>query len=396
MVDARRDSGRDLGDLSVDFAAKELALEEELELSIEEAAPEGMADDDTAAIPPERVRFTAPVKVRCDGQEDLVDGVTLNLSIRGVALCAPVTVPTRQRVWTRFRLGLGEEDLNLLCEVIWSTPAGDNDTTYGLRFVGVTADEQARIKAAVAERSEGRSAAWSLPVMPEPALATGQTHGASPWITAAAGMAAGIGLALALSVIPSRGATQTTVAALERPRVTEPASPPRMLAPATAQKSTESEPAPVKSTPVPMTTSMTATAMPVAPAPSTRTEVVSTPSTKSGKLPKKVGAASKSGDVLKPLGGKDAVQLGLLTDGQVGGHVSFWLEKPRRLVVDILGRKNGFAKSTYEIDNPLVTHLRVGQHKDKVRYVIDTAEDVSTQVKARVMGKTLMLEIKRK
>ena len=210
MTDARRERSSEIDALGVDFAAKERAFEAEFGAALVEVEPLKMVTAEETSVPPERVRFTAPVKVRLEGEKACVDGVTLNLSVRGLALCAPVPMRARERVWVSFRLDLGAAELSLLCEVIWSAPAGDRDRTYGLRFVSITEEEQRRVKAAVAERSEGRSAEWPLPVLPDPAPSPHRSP--SPWVTAAAGMAAGIGLALALSVIPSRGVTQTATA----------------------------------------------------------------------------------------------------------------------------------------------------------------------------------------
>ena len=53
----------------------------------------------------------------------------------GLFQLEPLSLKAGTRIWTRFRLGLGDEDLNLLCGVIWSTPAGGHDHTYGLRFI---------------------------------------------------------------------------------------------------------------------------------------------------------------------------------------------------------------------------------------------------------------------
>lgn len=397
MTDSRYDLKRDIDDLCPEVDAAEIELDEGTELSfaaedVDDALPQ--AEPEMEGVPPVRVRFTAPVKIQAKGGAAVVDGVTLNISSRGLAFCAPMHVKPGEQVWARFRLNLADEEQRFRCQIVWLTPAGDGDTTYGVRFVDIASAAQDQVRAFVAERSQGRSADWPLPMMPEGRAPA--AHGASPWMTAAAGMAAGIALALVLAMVPSRGVTQTPAAVMSMPSAPPlpaapvlPATPSVVVDPNEIQKvEPPAEPAPVAApialAPEPVVVAERASAAPK-PTPA-----------KSTKLPaKKVSAAAK-GDVLRPIGTKDSVQVGLVTDGQVAGHVSFWLERPRRLVVDVYGRKSGFAKSSYDIDHPLATHMRVGQHKDKVRFVIDTAEGVTEQVKARVVGKTLMVEIRRK
>ncbi|MBI3179906.1 MAG: AMIN domain-containing protein, partial [Deltaproteobacteria bacterium] len=114
-------------------------------------------------------------------------------------------------------------------------------------------------------------------------------------------------------------------------------------------------------------------------------------------LPKRMEASPPlETAALRPLGTADSVEIALLVDGPAGEHTSFWLDSPRRLVVDLHGRRSGFAQRTLLIDHPLAKRIRVGQHPDKVRFVIETAPDASPQVSARASGNALVIGIKRR
>src|SRR5262249_27123776 len=75
--------------------------------------------------------------------------------------------------------------------------------------------------------------------------------------------------------------------------------------------------------------------------------------------------------VLVPQATDDGVDLTLLTDGPVDTWKTFWLDAPRRLVVDLPGRKSGFSSHTYMIQSGLASRLRTGVHPDKTRFVIE-------------------------
>ncbi len=323
--------------------------------------------DELVQPPPERVRFTAPVAVRLESGGDTYLGAVLNLSTCGVACTVPAEAGTGERVWLKFKLGLAEEALHLLCEVIWRNERQTGDPIYGLRFASLTPDEEARIGAAVSARSEGRAGEWPLPVVPE---ASAPRRGASPVVSAAAGMVAGIALALLLSVLPKVGVSQPPPMKTAAPwRAEEPAAQSASLpvsAPAAVVRPARPEPAPDQS---------------AAPA----------------LLPKRAApAAAGEAPALRPLGTPDRVEIALLVDGPPGEHTSFWLDNPRRLVVDVHGRKNGFAQRTLLIDHPLAKRIRVGQHPDKVRFVIETAPDVAPNASMHAKGEALVVALRRR
>ncbi|MBI3178225.1 MAG: PilZ domain-containing protein, partial [Deltaproteobacteria bacterium] len=207
--------------------------------------------------PPERVRFTAPMAVRLESGGDTYLGAVLNLSTRGVACTVPAAASAGERVWVKFQLGLAEEAVHLLCEVIWRSDGQSGDPIYGLRFASLTPDEEARISAAVSERSLGRAGEWPLPVIPEPVQVR---RGGSSVVSAAAGMVAGIVLALVLSVLPKVGVSQpppakapavgqaaptllTSAAAPSAPRLREPPAPAQAEAAPAATASPPAAPA---------------------------------------------------------------------------------------------------------------------------------------------------------
>jgi type IV pilus assembly protein PilQ len=62
--------------------------------------------------------------------------------------------------------------------------------------------------------------------------------------------------------------------------------------------------------------------------------------------------------------------------GPVDNVDSFLLHEPERLVVDFWGAENAARKSSISMENSVVRQLRVGQHADKVRIVLDLAGKV--------------------
>jgi len=300
-----------------------------------EIAPPVTAQQLDGITPPERVRFTAPLILKPEGEDETYDWVVVNLSVQGMACLAPVDLNAGQRIWATLSLDLAAEPETFLCEVIWRQPPQDEHAAYGLQFKSLTRAEAERIRETVRERTDGRAGHWPLPVMPQHEKPRA-TRSPSPLLSAAAGMVAGICLALALSVIPSVGVSSTTPT----------------LAPAPAFVTEKAPVAPPAATP-------TQVATPATPAP-------------------------------------PPVELALVTDGAVQEYETFWLQSPRRLVVDIFGVKNGFARKSYEIAHPLAQRLRVGTHADKVRFVIEAAEATATAFDADIKGASLVVTLRTK
>ncbi|MBW2399297.1 MAG: type IV pilus secretin PilQ [Deltaproteobacteria bacterium] len=68
----------------------------------------------------------------------------------------------------------------------------------------------------------------------------------------------------------------------------------------------------------------------------------------------------------------DGELLELAADGSIGSAVTFTLENPDRLVIDLPDMKSRVANSRIEVGTSRVGRIRVGQHDDKVRIVVDS------------------------
>jgi hypothetical protein len=216
-------------------------------------------------------------------------------------------------------------------------------------------------------------------------------------------MAAGITLALVLSVIPD--AILGGPAPAEPMKPVEPAAVVARAAAPAKDAVARTEPkvqsprridlGPVAQTPEPQPEPEAAPEP--APEPAARTEPVgaAAPQPNSDLLPRIAASPRPTGDVLRPLGTDDGLELALLADGKVVDHVSFWLDNPKRLVVDVFGRKNGFERNSYRIEHPLADQLRVGNHPGKVRFVIETTANVASRVSTKPVGSSLVVTLHR-
>jgi len=63
--------------------------------------------------------------------------------------------------------------------------------------------------------------------------------------------------------------------------------------------------------------------------------------------------------------------LKLRANGLIPSVMTFTLNDPARLVIDLLDLKNGTDLSTIELDSEIVSRIRVGEHADKIRVVLD-------------------------
>lgn len=341
---------------------------------------------DEAAKPSDRIRFSAVARLRVDDSAGggagvksgaPVEAAIVNLSSTGVACLASEMFRCGQGVWVSFELNLGEAPLHLLAAVIWRQPRDEHLFLYGLRFQSVSAHDELRLQAVLKERTEGKAGAWPLPVIPEP-TAPPERRGLNPYLTALGGMAAGISLALAFTAIPRPRARSAALAVSE----------PLAMAPnAAAQKQdpvealTPRPPAPVAAAPV--------AAAPVATAPVAAAPVAAAPRHQASAV-----EPVSNAQLLIALDG-GAVELVLPTDGPVDDHVAFWLDSPRRLVIDIPNRHTTLAGLEYPLAHPLVSQLRVGRYKDKVRFVIEADATVSDSPELRRDGNNLVVALRK-
>ncbi len=297
--------------------------------------------NDEPALVAERVRFAVPVAVGVCGTDQPVDGVIVNICERGLACVLPVALHEREIVECCFRPALGEQHLTLAAEVVWRRQAGGEDSAYGLCFTELGVAEGERIDALVKERSEGRAAEWTLPLVPESAVTVSEKRERmSPYMSGALGLAAGVVISLILSFVPSLMLGEAPVEVA--PKVT-----------------------PVEAPPAP----------PVEPA---RAEVV---------LP----VAPEPAPALA--GPAQTFEVELAVDRPVDTYKSFWLANPRRLVVDIPGVRHAAGAKDLELQSPLASRVRLGTHGDTARFVVDVAAEAAEEVPVRVHGNGLVLTL---
>lgn len=73
---------------------------------------------------------------------------------------------------------------------------------------------------------------------------------------------------------------------------------------------------------------------------------------------------------------KDKVILSLKADGSLGDYNTFDLQKPTRLVIDLWKVKRKFGKKSLSVKSPYVERVRLGDHPQKVRVVLDCPMEV--------------------
>ena len=359
--------------------------------------------------------------------------MVVNLSAAGLACVLQLVLAEGEQVRCRFRPALGEERLEILAEVVWQHAAGGEDSLYGMRFIDLSNDNRERIAAVVHERTFGTAGEWPLPVMPAAAPTAGRR--VSPYLTAAFGLVAGIGLSLVLSLVPSfvadgraqpmpepraitRGTTAETAKPAGSPVVDAPldyagidatergdsapmltigdekhasASPAVPVAPKSAVSPTAAAPAPASAT-VPASKSMAATTS------ATSTGTVATtdpPSTASagattGPTP---AVSGPSVHKLSTAVTSKGLDISLRVDRPAATYKTFWLDHPRRLVVDVPGVRNGLDGTDFAIAGTLASRLRVGTHEDKVRFVVYTAEKIGSEAQVHFHGNTVLVSL---
>ena len=369
----------------------------ESELEVPEVDATGFQADDME-LPPERIRFTTLVNIKVVGEQDYKEGVIVNLSTEGAACVCPASLEKDMRVWITFRLGLVDNPISLLCEVVWKRVTKRGESSFGFRFLELEGADKKRIEEVVRERSEGRAAEWSLPILPKVDVAPKLR--VNPWVSAILGLVAGLSIALISAGI---SLPELTAAAL-----------PGMVS---SQSNLTSE----KERAEPEIGEMSVSAL----IDETRKTHPRTQLDKSalGDLPKAQGFADESSEVAQPtttnepnqasgmqsndeayatrLRGKyiiplrpsDNLTLDLRTENPVGAIRTFWLSKPRRLVVDVPDNRSDFDRYNYIVDHPLAGKLRIGQHKDKVRFVVETS---ATTGKAFVKNGYLVVKLARR
>ena len=371
-----------------------------------EPGGEGLESFDSTEItlPPDRVRFATLVNLKEVGAESYFEGVLVNLSTQGVACVSSHQLSGGAQVWITFRLGLADEPVSILCEVVWERVSDEAEPGYGLKFVDIADDVRERIEEVVRERSEGRAVEWPVIQMPERSSAP--RTGVNPWLSGLLGGVIGLALAFVMleSPLPEWGVT-----AME-------GTPAPAIVPEKRAAISNVQASPVKkadSKPVPAVPAEKAapideglTGLSAASAKSDVSVIVER--SVSSKAPvaapvvpsPKVGVSSATentlmtieGDQLVPVVDSPELVLELQTGKLVTGYKTFWLSNPRRIVVDVLDNTSGFERLAYTVKHPLVNQLRVGQYQTKVRFVVETADNATG--KSTIKDGRLLIELK--
>ena len=99
---------------------------------------------------PRPVRVAFPVQVRFEGADFSVDEFTANMSVGGIFLPTPETIPVRTRGSLSFRLSQWEQPFIVQAEVVWSTPSdqeqGETPAGVGLMFIDLSDDHRRRLE----------------------------------------------------------------------------------------------------------------------------------------------------------------------------------------------------------------------------------------------------------
>jgi type IV pilus assembly protein PilQ len=88
-------------------------------------------------------------------------------------------------------------------------------------------------------------------------------------------------------------------------------------------------------------------------------------------IAKPLAPAQNLVDVAVDTSQKDRVILSLKADGALGDYNTFDLQKPTRLVIDLWKVKRKFRTKTVSVNSPYLERVRLGDHPQKVRVVLD-------------------------
>lgn len=360
-------------------------------------------DSTEITLPPDRVRFATLVNLKEVGAESYFEGVLVNLSIRGVACVSSHQLSGGSQIWITFRLGLADEPVSILCEVVWERLSDDDEPGYGLKFVDIADDVRQRIEEVVRERSEGRAVEW--PVIQVPDRRPAPRSRVNPWLAGLLGGVIGVSLAFVMLMrpVPEWVATAEAVVA-QLSALGQSAAPVEVKAPLAKKVTPKTTPVAAAAKGSPVDDALTKPAL--APGKGdvsviversvSRKAVAALPASPAKKAPDAPAAVSPimtiEGDELVPVADSPELVLELQTGKPVTGYKTFWLSNPRRIVVDVLDNTSGLERLSYTVRHPLVNRLRVGQYQSKVRFVVETADDATG--KSTIKDGRLLIELK--
>jgi type IV pilus assembly protein PilQ len=95
------------------------------------------------------------------------------------------------------------------------------------------------------------------------------------------------------------------------------------------------------------------------------------PAVQEEEIAKPLAPAQNLVDVSVDTSHKDRVILSLKADGALGDYNTFDLQKPTRLVIDLWKVKRKFQKKAVSVNSPYLKDIRLGDHPQKVRVVLD-------------------------
>ena len=358
-------------------------------------------------LPPDRVRFATLATLRLVDGGVRVDGVITNLSSEGLACVSAADFDPGTQIEISFQMDLSNEPLDITTEVLWRRYPESGDPCYGLRFLELSQEQDDAIMGFIRERTEGRASEWSMPALPVLEGAQPRRRGRMA-LTGSIGLAAGVALALMVALIPAAdpgeqfgsenvvapaaaGVNFNTDTETKSNKLENDLEPTKLEKVAAVLPVVEAQAELIeKKTPVePLALEPQKALEKVAPVEVATVEPVQVPVAAQNSTPR-----ASNGIVIE--GDDGNVRLVLRTDGPVAKHKSFWLKNPRRFVVDVPGRRNAFDRLAYELNHPLAERLRVGQHADKVRFVVETSEDVLRKARLTPDNDTLIIDLKRR
>ena len=102
-------------------------------------------------------------------------------------------------------------------------------------------------------------------------------------------------------------------------------------------------------------------------------------------------ATRLDGERIIPITKSKNLLLDLRTENSVSHFKTFWLSSPRRIVVDVPKNWSDFDRLDYRVEHDLAKQVRIGQYKNKVRFVVETAEKATGE--ASIKNGQLMVEL---
>jgi type IV pilus assembly protein PilQ len=105
-------------------------------------------------------------------------------------------------------------------------------------------------------------------------------------------------------------------------------------------------------------------------------EVAPAPAPTPAAPPPAPAAEAKASKILdiQPSAKGEITEIVFVGNGPIGDYNAFKLSNPARLVIDVWGVGNLYPSNQVEVNSQQVAKLRIGQHPDKIRFVIDSAD----------------------